>query len=109
MPSGRWIDSILITSAPNAANEWVADGPAQNAVRSMIRTPASGSSVLLMDVTDSLGCQRVWLSASPSTGAGRDGSRRSGRHPPRSAWLPESRRVVEVDAALTQVIHLRNG
>ena len=44
MPSGRWIDSILMTSAPNAANECVAAGPAQNAVRSTIRTPASGSS-----------------------------------------------------------------
>lgn len=43
MPSGRWIDSILTTSAPNAASRCVADGPAQNAVRSTMRTPASGS------------------------------------------------------------------
>ena len=43
MPSGRWIDSILMTSAPNAANECVAAGPAQNAVKSTTRTPASGS------------------------------------------------------------------
>ena len=45
MPSGRWMDSILITSAPNAASEWVADGPAQNAVKSTTLTPASGACV----------------------------------------------------------------
>src|SRR5262245_52352393 len=74
MPSGRWIDSILITSAPNAANEWVADGPAQNAVRSTIRTPASGSSAVLVRTTDSLGNQSDSPSASPSAGAGRTGA-----------------------------------
>ena len=42
MPSGRWMDSTLITSAPIAARNWVAKGPAQNAVKSMMRRPASG-------------------------------------------------------------------
>ena len=43
MPSGRWIDSTLMTSAPNAASEFEAAGPAQNAVKSTTRTPASGA------------------------------------------------------------------
>ena len=43
MPSGRWIDSTLTTSAPNAASRWVAAGPAQNAVKSTMRTPSSGN------------------------------------------------------------------
>ena len=44
MGSGRWTDSILITSAPSVARYWVPNGPAQKAVRSKIRTPSSGNS-----------------------------------------------------------------
>ena len=43
MPSGRWIDSILITSAPSAPSTLVATGPAQNAEKSATFTPSSGS------------------------------------------------------------------
>ena len=44
MPSGRCTASTLITSAPIAASHAVANGPAQNAVKSSTRTPASGRS-----------------------------------------------------------------
>src|SRR3954462_10829424 len=111
MPSGRWIDSILMTSAPNAANECVAAGPAQKAVRSMRRTPANGSSAVTVEAADSLGCQRDSLPASPRAGAGltgagaaadiRQGGRGGCRHQPGCARLPEPRRVVDKDAALT--------
>ncbi len=40
IPSARWIDSTLMTSAPRATSTWVAEGPAQKAVRSITRTPS---------------------------------------------------------------------
>ena len=43
MPSGRWTDSTLTTSAPRAPSTWVAAGPAQKAVKSTMRTPSRGS------------------------------------------------------------------
>lgn len=43
MPSGRRTPSTLITSAPRAPSSCVATGPAQNAVKSVIRTSDSGS------------------------------------------------------------------
>ena len=110
MPSGRWIDSILMTSAPNAASEWVADGPAQNAVKSTTRTPASGSSA---DRVRTRGFP--WLPRGirrrprRAPAQARTGAWRGDRHQPRRARLPESRRVVDVDAALPQVVHLRDG
>src|ERR687898_2229286 len=42
MPSGRCTDSTLITSAPIALNQAVANGPDQNAVKSSTETPANG-------------------------------------------------------------------
>ena len=42
MPSGCRVDSTWITSAPSTAHAYPMIGPAQNAVRSMIRIPASG-------------------------------------------------------------------
>src|SRR5262249_62086908 len=36
------MDSTLMTSAPMAARYWVANGPAQKAVKSTMRRPASG-------------------------------------------------------------------
>jgi hypothetical protein len=42
MPSGRWIASSLITSAPRFASIWQAEGPAHQAVVSSTRIPASG-------------------------------------------------------------------
>ncbi len=43
MPSGRVADSTWITSAPSVASIPLAAGPAHQAVRSRMRTPASGS------------------------------------------------------------------
>ena len=44
MPSGRWIASTLITSAPRFASIWQAEGPAHQAVVSITRMPLSGRS-----------------------------------------------------------------
>src|ERR1700758_831238 len=82
------MDSTLMTSAPNAASEWVAAGPAQNAVRSMIRTPANGSlgaeppalrtsGSSLAGAMNSVGSQPVSLSPSPRAGALRIGAGRA--------------------------------
>ncbi len=43
MPSGCFVDSTWITSAPRMAHAWPMSGPAQNAVRSSTRIPASGN------------------------------------------------------------------
>ncbi|PQM47664.1 hypothetical protein C1Y40_02124 [Mycobacterium talmoniae] len=74
MPSGRWMDSTLITSAPNAASRWVAAGPAQNAVRSITRTPSSGKPADATSGPDSRGGQGGSSLASPSAGAPRSGA-----------------------------------
>jgi len=71
MPSGRWIDSTLITSAPNAASRCVAAGPAQNAVKSTMRTPSSGGRGSDGDSRYSRLGHALVSSASPSTGAPR--------------------------------------
>ena len=43
MPSGCFVDSTWITSAPRTPHAYPMTGPAQNAVRSTTRRPASGS------------------------------------------------------------------
>src|SRR5947209_19821454 len=65
-PSGRWIDSTLMTSAPIDARNEVAMGPLQNVDRSRTRTPSSG----LSDApSGSRPAGRAATSNSPSAGA----------------------------------------
>ena len=109
MPSGRWTASILITSAPKAANECVAAGPAQNAVKSTTRTPASGASAAMLRRHRS-----PWRPDGIAVRAAdfrRRAQRRllGDRHQPRCARLPESRWVVDVHATRLQVVHVGNG
>ena len=61
VPSGRWIDSTLSTSAPKNPSIWLVYGPAQNEVRSKTRIPRSGRSA----------CPPQGLPVGPAPGAGR--------------------------------------
>src|ERR1700761_6890963 len=74
MPSGRWMDSTLTTSAPNAASRWVAAGPAQKAVRSTMRTPANGSSCDADGSSNSSWRQGGSASASPTASVSDNGA-----------------------------------
>ena len=71
MPSGRWIDSTLMTSAPRTARKWPTKGPAQNMVKSSTRRPAKGRA--LPSPTDGAGCEVHRAACSPSRGAGVNG------------------------------------
>src|SRR6185369_5315070 len=77
---GRWADSTWITSAPSRASGWLMIGPAQNAVMSATRNPASGSSGLLVGVASTgrsglSACARNRSVSCPSRGEGSGATR----------------------------------
>ena len=110
MPSGLRTPSILMTSAPNDANTWVATGPAQKAVKSATLIPDSGRASARAGPcgSSSRGSQctrprvaRPGPEASPAHG-GR--SRNFGRAP----GANDSPRGFDEDATLDEVVDLHH-
>ena len=84
MPSGCFVDSMWITSAPSTAHTYPMIGPAQNAVRSTIRIPASGR------LGAGVARRKRAPPVEPPPAGGRDDARCRGRRPvrPRTAAAP---------------------